>query len=856
MIDKYKDELLQSFLDNYSRVYLIDLEKDTIVKIQESEDAPELDPVRQKHYSEFNRVYSYTMLEPEYSQWREMMGSVENIRKVLADRNSFTLSYQMKDGRWMKVENRILEKRDGVPIKVFACIPREEKDRLAESEKIAEDRHVIPDLITSSERRHREAREKLYKGILAIDTLSTCEVNVTRNTVIAAIGNNDDIFYQEAIDIPSPFDALVKKWEDRILSDNVDQFREQMTRENLITLYGMGERDLWIECMVKDRFGNKVWLRGIIALSKSDETGDIMALIVVRDVTERKKIEIENTRRMDLIMGLTNDYESVYFVDLETDSYDIYRRNDQLTTKYSSIFLPSYSESIEAFAYRGVYRQDRENFIRLLSIDQIKKTLEKKSGFTFSFRTGNTGALQYYQVKGVRIGSGRSMQLLLGFADIEEERTEELRKRKLLEDALEQARHAADAKSTFLSNMSHDIRTPMNAIIGFANIASNHLDDPVKVGDCLDKIVVSSNHLLQLINNVLDMSRIESGRLVLEESWVNIRDIVHEVTDFMKPEILAREHEYEFRVSENIPNYVLCDRLRVTQLLLNILSNAVKYTPKQGRIRLSVAEGIGAPQGYFALEFVISDTGIGMSRDFQERLFEPFERENNSTVSKVMGSGLGMSICKGIVDSMGGSMTVDSQQGRGSVVTVNLAMKYKADDEGTEGSPAEEAADSGRQTAASRSAIFYEAAETGIVKERDKIRILVVEDNELNREIAKELLEDIGYLVETAEDGESAVLMIRRSDRDYYDAVLMDIQMPGIDGYEAARNIRRLFDWEHSQIPIIAMTANAFEEDMERARSAGMNAYIAKPVEPESVKQILEQVLADRTKVHDMREEI
>jgi len=848
MIDKYRDELLKSFLDNYSRVYLIDLEKDTIVKIQESEGAPEFDPVRQNRYSDFNRVYSYTMLEPEYSQWREMMGSVENIRKVLADRNSFTLSYQMKDGRWMKVENRILEKRDGVPVKVFACIPKEETDRLAENEKILEDRHDLSSLVTSSERRHREAREKLYKGVLAIDTLSTCEVNVTRNTVIAAIGNNDDIFYQDAVDLPGPFDALVKKWEKRILSDNVDQFRELMTRENLITLYGMGERDLWIECMVKDRFGNKVWLRGIIALSKSDETGDIMALIVVRDVTERKKIEIENTRRMDLIMGLTNDYESVYFVDLETDSYDIYRRNDRITTKYSSIFLPSFSDSVEAFAYRGVYRQDRENFIRLLSIEEIRKTLGKKNGFTFSFRTGNTGAPQYYQVKGVRIGSGRNMQLLLGFANIEEERQEELRKRKLLEDALEQARHAADAKSSFLSNMSHDIRTPMNAIMGFAGIASEHLDDPDKVRACLDKIIVSSNHLLQLINNVLDMSRIESGRMVLEESWVNIREIVHEVTDFMKPEILAREHEYEFRVGENIPDYVLCDRLRVTQLLLNILSNAVKYTPKQGRIRLSVAEGIGPPQGYFALEFVISDTGIGMSRDFQTRLFEPFERENNSTVSKVMGSGLGMSICKGIVDSMGGSLTVDSQQGRGSVITVNLAMKYRNEDEETAEIDAEEAADSGRQTVTSRSAIFYGAADTGIVKEKDKIRILVVEDNELNREIAKELLEDIGYLVETAEDGESAVLMIRRSDRDYYDAVLMDIQMPGIDGYEAARNIRRLFDCEHEQIPIIAMTANAFEDDMEKARGAGMNAYIAKPVDPEAVKKILEQVLANRTK--------
>ena len=538
MIEKYRDEILKSFLDNYSRVYLIDLENDTIVKIHESDSAPEIDPVRQSRYSEFNRVYSYTMLETEYSSWREMMGSVENIRKVLAERNTFTLSYQMKDGKWMKVENRILEKKEGVPVKVFACIPREKTDNLAENEKTGEDRYDLSDLITSSDKRLREAGEKLYKGVLAIDTLSTCEVNVTRNTVIAAIGNNDDIFYQDAVDLPGPFDALVKKWEKRILSDNVDQFRELMTRENLITLYGMGERDLWIECMVKDRFGNKVWLRGIIALSKSDETGDIMALIVVRDVTERKKIEVENTRRMDLIMGLTNDYESVYFVDLETDSYDIYRRNDRITTKYSSIFLPSFSESVEAFAYRGVYRQDRENFIRLLSIEEIRKTLGKKNGFTFSFRTGNTGAPQYYQVKGVRIGSGRNMQLLLGFANIEEERQEELRKRKLLEDALEQARHAADAKSSFLSNMSHDIRTPMNAIMGFAGIASEHLDDPDKVRACLDKIIVSSNHLLQLINNVLDMSRIESGRMVLEESWVNIREIVHEVTDFMKPEMV------------------------------------------------------------------------------------------------------------------------------------------------------------------------------------------------------------------------------------------------------------------------------------------------------------------------------
>lgn len=842
MTDKFKDELLHSFLDNYSRIYLIDLEKDSIEKILETEGVPGDDPVKQEKYSEFNRIYSYTMLEEEYCAWREMMGSIENIRKVLADRNSFTLSYQKKDGRWMKVENRILEKQGGVPVKVLACIPKEEKGQLAENEKILKEGHTI--ITSPTEHRLNEEREKLIKGVLAFDSISTFEINVTRNKVISYINRNEDLYYTDrGFEIPGDFDSYTEYWATRILSDNAEQFRELVKRENLITMYGMGERDPWIEYMVQDKFGNRVWLREIIALSKSEVTGDIMAVIIVRDITERKKIEFENTRRLDLIMGLTGDYESVYFVDLETDSYDIYRRQDTITTKYSSVFLPSYSDTIEAFAYKGVYRQDRENFIRLLSIDTIRKTLEKKNGFTFSFRSGNTGAPQYYQVKCVRIGSGRQMQILLGFANIEEERQEELRKRRLLEDALEQARHAADAKNTFLSNMSHDIRTPMNAIIGFANIARAHSDEPDRVMDSLNKIIASSNHLLQLINNVLDMSRIESGRMVLEETWVDIREIVQEVTDLMKPEILSHRHEYEIRVAENIPDLVLCDKLRVTQLLLNLLSNAVKYTPRQGRVRLSVAEGIGAPVGYFALEFVISDTGIGMSKEFQKRIFEPFERENNSTVSKVMGSGLGMSICKGIVDSMGGSMTIDSRQGRGSVVTVNLAMRYKGKDSGemqATGIPSESA---GRESFSSRYAVFSKAADAPVRKKKSETRILVVEDNALNREIAKELLEDEGYMVETAEDGETSINMIRRSDRGYFDAVLMDIQMPGIDGYEAAKSIRKMHDNEHARLPIIAMTANAFEEDMERARSAGMNAYIAKPVEPEAIKLVLEQVM-------------
>ena len=619
-----------------------------------------------------------------------------------------------------------------------------------------------------------------------------------------------------------------------------------MRIENLITMYEMGQKELWTEYMIQDKNGKRLWLRQIMVLSKDETTGDIMGLIILRDVTERKKIEIENTRRMDLIMGLTKEYESVYLVDLDADTYEIYRRNDKIVNKYRRIFSPSYTDTIEAFAYQGVSRQDRDNFLLQTDIHHAVETLHKKGGFTFSFRTGNTGAPQYYQVKAVRIGTGKPIQMLLGFANIEEERQEELRKRRLLEAALEQARHADDAKSAFLSNMSHDIRTPMNAIIGFANIASAHIDDPEKVRDSLQKIMASSNHLLQLINNVLDMSRIESGRMVLEESWINLRELIEEVTDLMKPEIMAHRHEYTFQVADTVPEYVLCDKLRMTQLLLNLLSNAVKYTPRQGRVKLEVSEGAGAPTGYTTLAFVVSDTGIGISREFQKKLFEPFERENNTTVSKVMGSGLGMPICKGIVDSMGGSMTVDSMQGRGTVITVHLAMRCKECDKQEETASVTALLRDNTENAISipaKTAVFTHKRTRGARKKSGPRRLLVVEDNELNREIAKELLEDDGYLVETAEDGETSVVMIARSDKEYYDAILMDIQMPGIDGYEAARSIRRLYDKEHAEIPIIAMTANAFDEDMEKARSAGMDGYIAKPVDPESLKTILGMIL-------------
>ena len=332
MTSDYKNELLGSFLENYSRIYLIDLEKDTIETIMESEGAPEPNPVFDSCYSRFNRSYSLAKVKAEYADWREMIGSIENIRTVLADRSLFILSYQMKDGRWKKIEHRRLEMRDGVPTKAFACIPREDGGR-AESDKFSGEPEYFSGKETAASQTERN-RENLYWGVLTSESISTFEINVTRNLVVSAMNRNLDLFYKvPGIDIPGDFDVHARSWSERILSGNKEEFLAMVARENLLRLYEMGERDPWIEYLVQDKFGNRVWLKEIIALSRNEATGDLTAVIIMRDITEQKKIEIENRKRLDLIKGLTNDYESVYFVDLETDTYDIYRRNDRITTK-------------------------------------------------------------------------------------------------------------------------------------------------------------------------------------------------------------------------------------------------------------------------------------------------------------------------------------------------------------------------------------------------------------------------------------------------------------------------------------------------------------------------------------------
>ena len=387
-----------------------------------------------------------------------------------------------------------------------------------------------------------------------------------------------------------------------------------------------------------------------------------------------------------------------------------------------------------------------------------------------------------------------------------------------LQLAVQRETKANLAKREFLFNMSHDIRTPMNAIIGFTALAQTHIDDRGQVEDYLKKISVSSQHLLSLINDVLDMSRIESGKVTLEAKPVHLPELVHELRDIIQAVVSKKDLSLTLDTVGVENEDVIADPLRLEQILINVLANAVKFTPDGGQIGLWIVQKDTAPAGYADFEFHIKDNGIGMSEEFQKHIFEQFARERTSTVSKIQGTGLGLAITKSLVDMMGGRITVKSEQGKGSEFTISLRFPIGE-------------AKTGQTPPAAKASAF-----TGK-------KLLVVEDNELNLEIASTLLKEAGFAVDTAENGKIAVEKVEAASADRYDLILMDIQMPEMDGYEATRRIRALPDAKKAALPIVAMTANAFEDDRKNALHAGMNGHIAKPLDIQKLFQVLSELL-------------
>ena len=410
-------------------------------------------------------------------------------------------------------------------------------------------------------------------------------------------------------------------------------------------------------------------------------------------------------------------------------------------------------------------------------------------------------------------------RIVMGYRNVTEQVKKAQQEQHLLEEA-EKAEAANRAKTNFLFNMSHDIRTPMNAIIGFTDLALKHMDDRERLEEYLKNISVSGRHLLNLINNVLEMSRIESGKLELEEKPGNMLETISELSMIFGEE--AAKKNLKLTLNTDIRHTrVVWDATKVGEIFLNIVSNSVKYTPEGENISVNIREISCEKEGYARYEAVVDDTGIGISKEFLPHIFESFSRERNSTESRVMGTGLGMGIVKRLVDMMGGDIHIESTPGEGTHVTVIMEFKI----------------------------VEGETPQSLITEEQYKDggslhgkRVLLAEDNELNCEIAKEILTDAGMYVECAADGAICVDMLSKAEAGYYDMILMDIQMPNMDGFAATRAIRALGDEKKSHIPIIAMTANAFEEDKQRTAKAGMDGFIPKPVDANQLIAVMADV--------------
>lgn len=575
----------------------------------------------------------------------------------------------------------------------------------------------------------------------------------------------------------------------------------------------------------------KNWCTVTLTTIAHDETGrPLKAFGVIQNISEMKLQEAEyhSSRRTlsSIIDALSKIYMFNYYIDLTTGKFKEIVGLDYITSILGTAGDAAYAfRQFTETLIESNYKKAFEDFVNL---DTLAERIGSRQNISLEYLSIRMGWCRASFIVVNRDDEGIPVQVGFVVENISAQRKKELEAKESLERAYEAANRANASKSAFLSNMSHDIRTPMNAIVGFSAIASAHLDDKERVADCIAKITASGRHLLSIINEVLDMSRIESGKIKLLEKRVRLSVILRDFMDMMLEQANAKDLRLSLKTGDLLHDYVYADEAKLQRVLLNLVGNAVKFTPAGGEVFICVSEKQQADPEYGNYIISVRDTGIGMSSEFLPHVFEPFEREETSTVSRVEGTGLGMPITKNLVEMMGGTIRVESEQGKGSTFTIELPLRLWEDME-EEPVPAKDIL--------SKKEILEKMKKAVLGR-----RILLAEDNELNQEIAVEILAEAGFLVDTAHNGKEAVEKIADSGEGDYDLILMDIQMPVMDGYEATRQIRGMDREDVGGIPIFALSANALAEDVQNSLEAGMNGHIAKPVDLESIERVLGQV--------------
>lgn len=704
--------------------------------------------------------------------------------------------------------------------------------------------------------------------------------------------------------------------------------------------------------------GSMFWASGIIEKTL-DENGSPVFIATFHDITNEKLAQEEAEReklqeRITLVGAISNAYPVIISINLTKDTLNFifaesgFLQQLGVEKKYSELFARLSST---------IHGETFDEYVKRFEPANLRQLLRnKKEVYLESRQLLADGKYHWTSTQIIQVDNPYSDDELAVFISrgIDEQRYEEEQQRLALQSALENARSASEAKTRFLSNMSHDIRTPMNAIVGMTAIAASHLEEKERLFQCLKKISLSSKHLLSLINDVLDMSKIESGKLTLSYESFNIAELVSDVAELIRPQAVEKQLSMDIQLAMLKNEKVIGDPLRIRQVYINILSNAVKYTPAGGKVKIAIRQERGSKSNYANYIFSCIDNGFGMDKEFLEKLFQPFERAQNTTTSKITGTGLGMAITKNIIDLMNGGIQVTSSPDEGSTFIVSLPLQVQdaekenipdewldvhsliidddlqicesaaelLEDMGlraqfvTEGEEAVRLVVEAKDTpdpfqlvivdwkmpgmdgievarriraevgmdipviilsAYDWSEIEGDAMQAGVTTflskpfYRSKVclllhelsedttafkdlhfveksvytgkRLLLVEDNDLNREIANELISTTGIWIEEACDGEEAVKKVAESPEGYYDLILMDVQMPKIDGYEATRLIRGMNRTDVGKLPIIAMTANAFAEDAQEALRSGMNAHFAKPIDLKALEQLMERYL-------------
>lgn len=595
----------------------------------------------------------------------------------------------------------------------------------------------------------------------------------------------------------------------------------------------------YVEYRIRQKDGSTRWIMDYGRFAHLDGVGDIYYVFIADD-TERMKKRMSDLESInnELVKASAREsqyrkailYEAIFFfeVSLTEDKFITavtQTQDSQLFDLFDSVSTSAetrFSDFI-SFSSKRINQAQPNEYKNFFDIDRLLECCKNgELEQTYDFKTvdalGRKRLLHYVILLG-EDGDG-SVSALIMAKDV----TDQMERQKLLKLSLRQAQAASNAKSTFLSNMSHDIKTPLNAILGLTDLIKLHINEKAKTDEYLEKIKLSGNQLLTIVNEALEVTRTESGKAVLAETECHLVDLLAEVEKAVIPEMNAKSIKFSVDKSGVRHFSVYVDIIRTKEILCQLLDNAAKYTETYGTVTLTVSEDAFSG-GYGKYRFTVEDNGIGVSEEFMEHMFEPFAREKNTTKSGVLGSGLGMAVVKNLVDLMNGKIEVESKLGEGSKFTVTVVLKLLEKD---------------------IPAAVQSKSECSVKGKR----LLLVEDNEINSEIAQALLTEKGFIVETVADGDLAVEAVKNSEHGYFDFVLMDIQMPRMNGYEAAKAIRELDDKVLAGIPIIALSANTYAEDRKKSIDAGMNAHEPKPIDMEQLQSTIASVL-ERMGKHD-----